>query len=73
MNCLTNLDVIESDDDILHVEDNLENEISDGDKVTSDLRDKENELDEDEVYSIIPGSDTCTDKDEAHKKIKQLN
>ena len=54
------------------MEDNLENEISDGDKVTSDLRDKENKLDEDEVGSIIPGSDMCTDKDEPHKKIKQL-
>ena len=70
---LTNLDVIDNDDDLLHVDDdNLENEITDGDKETSDLRDKENHSDEDAASNTISGSDTCTDKDEAHSKIKQL-
>ena len=57
------------DDDVLHVEDDLDHELSDAENVNSDPRDEQkNNLSDDDVEDITAHSD----KDECHRRIKKL-
>ena len=61
------------DDDVLHVEDDLDHELSDAENVNSDPRDEQkNNLSDDDVEDITAHSDVPTDKDECHRRIKKL-
>ena len=61
------------DEDVLHVQDDLDYEFRDAENVNSDPKDEQkNNLSDDDVEDITAHSDAPTDKDECHRRIKKL-
>ena len=62
----------DDDEDVLRVEDDLDHELSDAEKVNSDPRVEQKDNLSDDVEDITAHSDAPSDKDECYRRIKKL-